>query len=412
MAMHLASMVHGSVREREAFQHPQHPAYYQQQPQPRGYAMSGVAASSYPVQPPTHAQQVEHQYRQQVQQQQQQQQQQVQQQQQQQQQQKQQQRPQSPPSPPAEEKKPSLPSISSLLEFAGNEKPAASDSGKAPVAAPALPCPDPTMSLTLAVASQSPQSQQRQSSSPQMRQAQQPQSQQAQYTPVSAPSSSRMTLPPTPPMHPDVAHDGNHSPSAASNHSAASTPYFVGGALNNMEPHQQRQAYSTVPPMKRDSMPSHSMSPYSASMYGQSPYQSSPGAASSASFYSPEQHSYTTPPLYAQRPLPSNFQPHTMPLPVPVPSPATNGSNPWQHHHYISTSSQSQFPQPQDRYICSTCNKAFSRPSSLRIHSHSHTGEKPYKCPQPGCGKAFSVRSNMKRHERGCHAASSTTLTA
>ncbi|KAF2036290.1 hypothetical protein EK21DRAFT_49722, partial [Setomelanomma holmii] len=79
------------------------------------------------------------------------------------------------------------------------------------------------------------------------------------------------------------------------------------------------------------------------------------------------------------------------------------GSNPWQHHHYISTSSQSAFPQSQDRYICSTCNKAFSRPSSLRIHSHSHTGEKPYKCPQPGCGKAFSVRSNMKRHERGCH---------
>lgn len=35
---------------------------------------------------------------------------------------------------------------------------------------------------------------------------------------------------------------------------------------------------------------------------------------------------------------------------------------------------------------------------------HSHTGEKPYVCSKPGCGKAFSVRSNMKRHERGCHA--------
>lgn len=231
------------------------------------------------------------------------------------------------------------------------------------------------------------------------------------YAPVSAPSNPRMTLTPTPPMHPDVAHDGNQSPSAASNHSAASAPYFIGGSLNNVEPHQQRQSFSSVPPMKRDSMQPHSMSPYSASVYGQSPYQSSPGAASSASFYSPEQHSYNSTPMYAQRPLPSNYQPHSMPLPVPVPSPAANGSNPWQHHHYISTSSQSQFPQSQDRYICSTCNKAFSRPSSLRIHSHSHTGEKPYKCPQPGCGKAFSVRSNMKRHERGCHAASSATLT-
>ncbi|KAG7119797.1 C2H2 finger domain transcription factor mtfA like protein [Verticillium longisporum] len=79
------------------------------------------------------------------------------------------------------------------------------------------------------------------------------------------------------------------------------------------------------------------------------------------------------------------------------------GPNPWQHHHYISPSAAASFPQSQDRYVCPTCNKAFSRPSSLRIHSHSHTGEKPFKCPHGGCGKAFSVRSNMKRHERGCH---------
>lgn len=211
-------------------------------------------------------------------------------------------------------------------------------------------------------------------------------------------------------MHPDVAGDGNRSPSAASTHSAASVPYYS-GSLNNLEPHQQRQAMASVAPVKRDSVQSHSMSPYGAPAYAQSPYVSSPSGASATSFYSPEQHSYSSLGMYAQRPLPSHFQPQGMPLPVPVPSPGATGSNPWQHHHYISTSSQSAFPQSQDRYICSTCNKAFSRPSSLRIHSHSHTGEKPYKCPQPGCGKAFSVRSNMKRHERGCHAATSATLT-
>lgn len=75
----------------------------------------------------------------------------------------------------------------------------------------------------------------------------------------------------------------------------------------------------------------------------------------------------------------------------------------WQHHHYFPPSSAASYQQNNDRYICRTCHKAFSRPSSLRIHSHSHTGEKPFRCTHAGCGKAFSVRSNMKRHERGCH---------
>ncbi|KAG5976047.1 hypothetical protein E4U58_006382 [Claviceps cyperi] len=76
---------------------------------------------------------------------------------------------------------------------------------------------------------------------------------------------------------------------------------------------------------------------------------------------------------------------------------------PWQHHHHLSPENDARYVHNPDRYMCQTCNKTFSRPSSLRIHSHSHTGEKPYKCSRAGCGKAFSVRSNMKRHERGCH---------
>jgi uncharacterized Zn-finger protein len=124
--------------------------------------------------------------------------------------------------------------------------------------------------------------------------------------------------------------------------------------------------------------------------------------------------------LYNQRPLPSNFPPPVaFPLAAPPPpssaaahaaaaAAAAAAGNPWQHHHYIGAASQSSFPQSQDRYVCATCQKAFSRPSSLRIHTHSHTGEKPFKCSHAGCGKAFSVRSNMKRHERGCHAAAAS----
>jgi uncharacterized Zn-finger protein len=92
--------------------------------------------------------------------------------------------------------------------------------------------------------------------------------------------------------------------------------------------------------------------------------------------------------IYDQRALPTNFPPMIQP------------PNAW-HGHYMTPAPT--FQQSQDRYICMTCNKAFSRPSSLRIHNYSHTGEKPFKCSVNGCGKAFSVRSNMKRHERGCH---------
>lgn len=54
--------------------------------------------------------------------------------------------------------------------------------------------------------------------------------------------------------------------------------------------------------------------------------------------------------------------------------------------------------QKSNRYKCHECTKTFSRPSSLRIHILSHTGEKPHVCPQPGCGRRFSVQSNMRRH--------------
>ncbi|KAI1825809.1 hypothetical protein F4861DRAFT_151829 [Xylaria intraflava] len=205
---------------------------------------------------------------------------------------------------------------------------------------------------------------------------------------------SRVTLPPTPPMSTDASFEGYASPPTRP---LTQVP-VVSGTANYY--------YETTPPV--EDVHRQQMSPPVARL----PMQAQPYSPTSfASSYSnqPAMSNYYAPALstgqsqisgvFYPRPLPQTFPP----LSGAVSLPPASGANPWQHHHYISPSSAASFPQSQDRYICQTCNKAFSRPSSLRIHSHSHTGEKPFKCPHTGCGKAFSVRSNMKRHERGCH---------
>ncbi|KAI1245751.1 hypothetical protein MGN70_012644 [Eutypa lata] len=242
--------------------------------------------------------------------------------------------------------------------------------------------------------------------SPTTEQSPQAQQQQApiktEARPDSAPhasnnSQSRNALPPTPPMGADATFDGYNSPSTKS---VTQLPVVSGPSYY----------YETTPPLEdigRQTMTAAPVArmPMQASPYAQAqfatPYMGQPSMGpyyhTPMTTVGPAQPHISA--LYYQRALPQAFPP----VPVNVSLAPSSGANPWQHHHYISPSSAASFPQSQDRYICQTCNKAFSRPSSLRIHSHSHTGEKPFKCPHVGCGKAFSVRSNMKRHERGCH---------
>lgn len=94
--------------------------------------------------------------------------------------------------------------------------------------------------------------------------------------------------------------------------------------------------------------------------------------------------------------------PSFRPVTVPLASASFSDSYALHHHHYMGPIGGVSHPQSQDRFICMTCKKAFSRTRQLRTHSYSHTGEKPYKCARPGCGKSFSIRSNMKRHEKEC----------
>ncbi len=49
-------------------------------------------------------------------------------------------------------------------------------------------------------------------------------------------------------------------------------------------------------------------------------------------------------------------------------------------------------------FACMKCSACFSKYNALKVHQKIHTGQKPYTCPFPGCGKSFVEKGNMKTH--------------
>ncbi|KAH7909039.1 hypothetical protein BJ138DRAFT_1156216 [Hygrophoropsis aurantiaca] len=228
--------------------------------------------------------------------------------------------------------------------------------------------------------------------------------------------------------HPNASHPHPNSAAAYASHSV--NPLLGPGLQRASTSAQHRQASSRTP---RPDMHPTAPTFFKPNQEIQSPSLSrsnsshQPGAYRSSGEMGQRGPNYEYPPQ--QRSTTSHpFQQHEYPRgqypSQPAAGPSSGGPYqlgqarfpevPSQHHHRDSQELASgsvvpsgvpTYPSPVIassalKYECDYCGKGFSRPSSLKIHLNSHTGEKPFLCTFEGCGRSFSVLSNMRRHAR------------
>ncbi|KAJ6499339.1 hypothetical protein C8R45DRAFT_113041 [Mycena sanguinolenta] len=156
-------------------------------------------------------------------------------------------------------------------------------------------------------------------------------------------------------------------------------------------PEEMARAYSYPSVYPEDA---YRISNYNMMPRGRISPESDPGrdALSSASSYSSSSSPYDT-----RMPSMPPYRPSS------APHLGAYRSTPTYHQPAPNPFYASRPPSSAARHQCTYCNKRFNRPSGLKIHLTTHTGDKPFVCPEESCGRSFSVRSNMRRHVRIVH---------
>jgi len=55
---------------------------------------------------------------------------------------------------------------------------------------------------------------------------------------------------------------------------------------------------------------------------------------------------------------------------------------------------------PNKEFICLVCFKQFALAQYLKEHTYTHTGQRPYACTHPGCGKTFRQAGKLSLHKK------------
>eukprot|EP00298_Acanthocystis_sp_HF-20_P029000 c7866_g1_i1.p1 GENE.c7866_g1_i1~~c7866_g1_i1.p1 ORF type:complete len:176 (+),score=39.15 c7866_g1_i1:34-561(+) len=103
----------------------------------------------------------------------------------------------------------------------------------------------------------------------------------------------------------------------------------------------------------------------------------------------------------------TRIQPKPIETPKPVISEPVVASKPTPR---VAKTTTTQVSRPKKKknnesnplHECLTCNKQFSRISSLHRHQKIHTGLRPFVCEFDGCDKTFIEAAHRARHYR-CH---------